>query len=84
VPAWAASGRKLNERRWILMKIKNLIISGLITTIISMVAPFRQATTLECVIWFVVMTGQGVLAMANMQKKEKAGTESKYQQMSLF
>nr|DAL04131.1 MAG TPA: hypothetical protein [Caudoviricetes sp.] len=66
------------------MKIKNLIISGLITTIISMVAPFRQATTLECVIWFVVMTGQGVLAMANMQKKEKAGTESKYQQMSLF
>ena len=37
------------------MKVKNLIISGLITTIISMVAPFRQATTLECVIWFVVM-----------------------------
>lgn len=27
---------------------------------------------------------QGVLAMANMQKKEKAGTEPKYQQMSLF
>ena len=27
---------------------------------------------------------QGVLAMANMQKKEKAGTESKYQRMSLF
>lgn len=40
-----------------MMKIKNLIISGLVTTIISMVAPFRQATKLECVMWFVVMTG---------------------------
>lgn len=37
--------------------MKNFIISVLFTTIISMVAPFRQAKTLECVIWFVVMAG---------------------------
>lgn len=37
--------------------MKNFIISVLFTTVIALVAPFRQATVFECILWFIVMTG---------------------------
>lgn len=61
--------------------MKNFIISVLFTTIISMVAPFRQAKTLECVIWFVVMAGILTVMLCEAEKnvrkarkKRAAGT----------
>lgn len=61
--------------------MKNFIISVLFATIISMVAPFRQATTLECVIWFVVMVGILTVMLCEfdrtvrrVRKKRAAGT----------
>lgn len=61
--------------------MKNFIISVLCATIISMVAPFRQTTTLECVIWFVVMTGILTVMLCEFdrtvrraRKKRAAGT----------
>lgn len=51
-----------------MMKIKNLIISVLVTTLISMVAPFRQTTTLECILWFIVMTGILTVMLCEVDK----------------
>lgn len=61
--------------------MKNFIISVLFTTIISMVAPFRQTTTLERVMWFVVMIGILTVMLCEFdrtvrmaRKKRAAGT----------
>ena len=63
------------------MKIKNLIISCLATTIVSMVAPFRQASVFECILWFIVMTGILTVMLCEVdrnvrraRKKRAAGT----------
>lgn len=46
--------------------IKNLIISVLMTTVVTVVAPFTDTTTEQCIVWFVVTTAILTLSMMEL------------------
>lgn len=61
--------------------MKNFIISVLFTTVIALVAPFRQTTVFECILWFIVMAGILTVMLCEAdknvrkaRKKRAAGT----------